>query len=126
RRRLSEPRIAGKAPAVWFSSQRLTSVGDSFLLMYTCGLFHTYCQAENSCQKNATNPGFYVLTSVLGQKLAKLGVGGRTWPRVCARDRRRTGRRAVPAAVCIGIGSTEALKNHRSVVGRRDLQFARY
>ena len=59
-------------------------------------------------------------------RLAKLGVGGRTWPRVCARDRRRTGRRAVPAAVCIGIGSTEALKNHRSVVGRRDLQFARY
>ena len=70
RRRLSEPRIAGKAPTVWFSSQRLTSVGDSFLLMYTCGLSHTYCQVENSCQKNATNPGFYVLTSVSRQKLA--------------------------------------------------------
>src|SRR6516164_7869516 len=69
RRRLSEPRIAGKAPTVWFSSQRLTSVGDSFLLMYTCGLSHTYCQVENSCQKNATNPGFYVLTSVSRQKL---------------------------------------------------------
>src|SRR6516162_3468677 len=55
RRRLSEPRIAGKAPTVWFSSQRLTSVGDSFLLMYTCGLSHTYCQVEflpEKCNKS--------------------------------------------------------------------------
>src|SRR5215831_5102785 len=69
RRRLSEPRMAGKAPAAWFSSQRLTSVGDSFLFMFTCVLSHTYCQVENSHQKNATSPGFYVLTSVSRQKL---------------------------------------------------------
>jgi hypothetical protein len=60
----------GKAPAVWFSSQRLTSAGDSFLLMLMCVLSHTYGQEENSCQKNATNPGFYVLSCVFRHKLA--------------------------------------------------------
>src|SRR5262249_5738988 len=64
RRRLSEPRIAGKALCFCFSSQRTTSEGDSLLLILTCVLLHTCCQEQNFSRKNATNPGFYTLSCV--------------------------------------------------------------
>src|SRR5215475_2951686 len=44
RRKLSEPRIAGKASTAWLSNQRLTSASDSVLLMCTCVSSRTYCQ----------------------------------------------------------------------------------
>src|SRR5262250_3834453 len=82
RRRLSEPRIAGKAPRVCFSSQRTTSEGDSLLLILTCALLHTYCQEQNFWQKNATNPEFYELSCVSRQKLATAAsLYGNPWHR---------------------------------------------
>src|SRR5262249_34886925 len=72
RHRLSEPRSAGKAPAVCFSSQRVTSVGDSFLFILACGPLHTHRQEKNCAHKNATSLGFYVLTCVSRQKLVRV------------------------------------------------------
>src|SRR5215470_5243915 len=72
RRRLSEPRIAGKTPEVWLSSQRLTSAGDSVLLILTCALSHTCLSRENSPKKHARNTQFYVLSWVSRQKLVRL------------------------------------------------------
>src|SRR5215471_8137238 len=56
RRKLSEPRIAGKAPAAWLSSQRLTSAGDSLLLISMCVTFRTFSQegkvTREACKKS--------------------------------------------------------------------------
>src|SRR5262249_7511000 len=87
----SEPRSAGKAPAVCFSSQRVTSVGDSFLFILACGPLHTHRQEKNCAHKNATSLGFYVLTCVSRQKLARGPgqdrQGGALWPsRRCLAD----------------------------------------
>src|SRR5262252_7039779 len=68
-RRLSEPRIAGKALAVWLSSQRLTSEGDSVVLILMCILAHTCMSRENLPKKDARNTQFYVLFWVSRQKL---------------------------------------------------------
>src|SRR5215468_10297815 len=46
RRRLSEPRMAGHRPADRSANQRVTSAGDSFLCIRTCGINHTYIQSK--------------------------------------------------------------------------------
>src|SRR5262252_6369242 len=56
RRKLSEPRIAGKAWAVWLSSQRLTSAGDSLLFIPACVISRTFRQEgkaiRDTCKKS--------------------------------------------------------------------------
>src|SRR5215467_646165 len=58
RRKLSEPRIAGKASAAWLSNQRLTSTSDSVLFMRTCVLSRTYCQEESELRNMQETPKF--------------------------------------------------------------------
>src|SRR5262249_43375253 len=63
RRKLSEPRIAGKAWAVWLSSQCLTSAGDSLLFIPACVISRTFRQEGKAISETCKKSG--ILRAIL-------------------------------------------------------------